>query len=135
VIYRATLKDAAKVESWIERDFHAVDYSEVLANEMNVCLCQGEGGAIFVWRGPGIYEAHCFFEQRGREVREISNAILALMAADYGAKLIWTAIPDDRRNVKTYARWLGFKPVDHAVFPYGPCEIFTWETARCHQNF
>ncbi len=132
MIWRATLDDVAKVESWIERDFHKVDYSQVLANEMNVCLCQGEGGAIFVWRGPGIYEVHCFFEQRGLEVREISQRILSMMAKDYGARLVWAAIPDESRNVKTYVRWLGFKPVGSATFPHGPCELFTWESDQCH---
>lgn len=132
MIWRATLGDTAKVERWLERDFEKVDYSEVLANELNVCLCEGEGGAIFAWRGPGIYEAHCFFEQRGKEVRELSNEILTIMARDYGARLIWTAIPEDERKVKFYARWLGFRPAGHAVFPHGPCELFTWESIRCH---
>ena len=134
MIRRATLADREQVEGWIERDFHAVDYSQVLANEMNVCLVSGEGGSIFVWRGPGIYEVHCFFEQRGMEVREISAAMLGLMARDHGAKLVWAAIPDESRNVKTYVRWLGFKSVGNAVFPHGPCELFIWENSPCLQS-
>lgn len=139
MIRRASLLDVDNIVGWIKRDFAEADtealrvaYSEAIANEMNVCLCVGEGGAIFVWRGPGIYEVHCFFEQRGAEVREVSNAILAKMAAAHGAQLVWAAIPDASRKVKIYVRWLGFKSVDHAVFPHGPCEIFTWESNQCH---
>ena len=76
---------------------------------MNVFLVCGEGGALFVWRGPGIYETHCFFEQRGKEVRDISKEMLRMMSADFGAKLIWAAIPEESRKVKIYVRWLGFR--------------------------
>lgn len=133
MIWRAGLSDAERVNGWLARDFPETpaDFSEALSFERNVCLCEGEGGAIFVWRGPGIYEVHCFFEQRGREVREISAQILTTMARDHGAKLVWAAIPDSSPKVKTYVRWLGFEPIDHAVFPHGPCEIFTWEGGRC----
>ena len=133
MIWRATLDHVGQVNSWLKRDGTDADFSEVLAWDRNVCLCVGEGGAIFVWRGPGIYEVHCFFEQRGKEVRDISNSILAMMARDYGAKLVWAAIPDESRKVKTYVRWLGFKSVDHAVFPHAPCEIFIWESDQCLQ--
>ncbi len=133
MIWRATSKDVGKVEGWIERDFHKVDYSEVLANELNVCLCQGEGGAVFVWRGPGVYEVHCFFEQRGQEVRQISRAMLSIMAKNHAARLVWAAIPNDSRKVKIYVRWLGFKSVGFATFPHGECELFTWESDQCLQ--
>ena len=113
------------------RDFEGCDLTEVLSFNRNVCLCVNDGGAMFVWRGPGVYEVHCFFDQRGKEVRDISNAILAMMARDYGARMVWAAIPDESRKVKTFVRWLGFKPVDHAEFPHGPCQIFTWENPSC----
>jgi hypothetical protein len=48
---------------------------------MNVCLLEGEGGALFVWRGPQIYEVHVFFEQRGREVLDLSHRMLEAMRA------------------------------------------------------
>lgn len=140
MIRRATLVDVGSVVEWILRDFPEGDeqalkigYTEAIGNRMNVCLCSGEGGAIFLWRGPGIYEVHCFFEQRGKLVRDVSNAILAMMKTHHGARLIWAAIPDHSRKVKTYVRWLGFKSADRATFPHGKCEIFTWEPELCRQ--
>lgn len=134
-IWRATLDDVAQVNAWNERDIgHPVDFSEFLSNPQNVCLICGEGGALFAWRGPHIYEVHCFFAQRGKEVRDISAAILRIMADFYGANLVWAAIPDESRKVKTYVRWLGFRSIEHAVLPHGPCEVFTWEPDTCRQQ-
>jgi hypothetical protein len=59
---------------------------------MNVFLACGEGGAMFVWRGPGIYEVHVMFEQRGREVLKLSREMLAWMRENMGAKLFWAAV-------------------------------------------
>lgn len=130
MIYRT--RDAAKVNGWHLREFgEPADFSEYLENDMNVCLAAGEGCAMFVWRGPGIYEVHCCFEQRGREVIGASKSILATMARDHGARLVWAAIPTASRKVKLYVRWLGFKPAGQATFPHGECEIFTWETGEC----
>ncbi len=141
MIRRATTLDVDAVVEWIKRDFPDSDekaleaaYTEAINNRMNVCICAGEGAAIFLWRGPGVFEVHCFFEQRGKAVREISNAILSMMAKHHGARLVWAAIPDESRKVKIYVRWLGFKSVDHATFPHGPCEIFTWEPELCRQQ-
>lgn len=126
---RASVEDAELVEDCIWRDFARRNgaMEQFLADRMNVCLLHGEGGALFVWRGPGIYETHCFFAQRGKEVREISNEMLRIMREDFGAKLIWAAIPDESRKVKIYVRWLGFKSVGHERLSHGLCEMFTLE--------
>lgn len=130
MIRRLFADEAETVNDWIWRDSgRRPDFEPFLADTNNVCLVEGEGGAVFVWRGPGIYETHCFFEQRGKAVRDISNAMLDHMRQEYGARLFWCAIPDakESRNVKVYARWLGFKPCGHGMFPQGPCELFTLE--------
>lgn len=141
MIRRAALPDLDNIIGWIQRDFPDTDpealragYTEALENRMNVCICAGEGAAIFLWRGPGIFEVHCFFEQRGKVVREISNAILEMMAKNHGARLVWAAIPDESRKVKVYVRWLGFKSVGIEAFPHGLCETFTWEPEVCRQQ-
>lgn len=127
MIRRATIEDVADVNRWIGRDFPGTDFAEVLSNEMNVCLAYGEGGAFFMWRGPGIYEVHCFFEQRGKDVRDISLQILERMRAEYGARLVWAAVPVESRKVRIYCRWLGFKSLGMRQFPHGECELFTLE--------
>jgi hypothetical protein len=129
VIRRASYEDAELVEDCIWRDFAKRNgaMAQFLADRMNVCLLSGDGGALFVWRGPGIYETHCFFEQRGSEVREISREMLRIMREDFGARLIWAAIPDGSRKVKIYVRWLGFRSAGHQNLAHGPCELFLLE--------
>ena len=126
MIRRATLDDVAQVNEWAGADF-----TEFLSNEMNVCLVTNDGGAIFAWRGPGIYEVHVFFKQRGREVLALSERMLHWMRRDYGAKLFWAAIPTDEksRRVIMFTRLMGWKFNGKAVFPHGECEIYVSENA------
>jgi hypothetical protein len=128
-VIRASVAAAPQINEWVWRDSgKRGDLGPFLADRMNVCLIEGEGGAIFVWRGPGIYETHCFFEQRGKEVREISRRFLDHMREEFGARLIWAAIPDESRRVKIYVRWLGFKSVEKRnVTNIGPAELFILE--------
>lgn len=133
MIRRATLEDVADVNRWNERDFgQTVDFSEFLSSELNVCLVEGEGGALFAWRGPGTFEAHAFFEQRGREVLNVSEQMLAIMRKKHGARMFWSAVPIHRRNARMYCRLLGWKHHRFAEFSgLGPCEIFVSENVKC----
>ncbi len=124
---RATLADLDAVNGWVERDAQqGVDFSEFLASDLNVCLIEGEGGALFAWRGPGIYEVHVFFEQRGRQVLSLSHRMLDYMRASFGAWLFWAAVPVDARRVIMFTRLMGWKSQGQATFPHGPCEVFTF---------
>lgn len=124
-IRRATVADAAAVNSWLERDCgHPVDFTGFLENPLNVCLIAGEGGAAFIWRGPGIYEVHVFFEQRGREVLRLSRLMLDLMRDLYCARLFWAAIPLQSRHVIMFTRLMGWKASGFADLPHGRCELF-----------
>jgi hypothetical protein len=93
---------------------------------MNVCLAEGEGCAMFVWRGPGIFEVHVGFEQRGREVIELSHRMLAYMRAR-GAKLFWAAVPVESRHVIIFTRLMGWKSQGLEDLPHGWCELFIGE--------
>lgn len=119
--------DAQLVNGWVARDGGEGDFTEFLSNRMNVCLIEGEGGAFFAWRGPGIYEVHVFFEQRGREVLNISRSMLNLMRDAYGAALFWAAIPVESRRVIMFTRLMGWKSHGCADFPHGTCELFVGE--------
>lgn len=135
MIRRATLDDVEQVNRWNVRDMgREVDFSEFLANRMNVCLVEGEGGALFAWRGPGIYEAHAFFEQRGRDVISLSRAMLALMCREHDAWLFWSAVPVESRHARMYCRLLGWKSHGFADLPQGWCEIFASENVKCLQS-
>lgn len=135
MIRRALLADVEQINRWNERDMgEPVDFTEFLENRMNVCLVEGEGGAFFAWRGPGIYEVHVFFEQRGREVLALSHDMLGVMRENYGAKMFWAAVPVEQRKVLLFTRLMGWKSKGLAELPHGWCEIFVSENAKCPQS-
>jgi hypothetical protein len=124
---RATVDDAERINDWVWRDSGIrPDFTAFLSDRNNVCLIEGEGGALFVWRGPAIYEVHVFFEQRGREVLKLSREMLAFMR-DNGARLFWAAVPTESRHVIMFTRLMGWKSQGFGDFPQGRCELFLGE--------
>jgi hypothetical protein len=123
---RASVEDAERINDWVWRDSgKRPDFAPFLADRHNVFLLEGEGGAAFVWRGPGIYEVHVFFEQRGKAVLELSRAMLAHMRGEHGATLFWAAVPVESRHVIMFTRLMGWKSQGFSDFPQGRCELFT----------
>jgi hypothetical protein len=128
VIRRASVEDVEAVNDWLYRDMgYRPDFTDFLSDRHNVCLIEGNGGALFVWRGPGIYEVHVFFEQRGREVLRISREMLEVMRRDHGAQLFWAAVPITSRHVIMFTRLMGWKSQGFSDFPQGRCELFIGE--------
>jgi hypothetical protein len=126
-VHRATRADAERINDWVWRDSgKRPDFTAFLEDRMNVCLIEGEGGAIFVWRGPGIYEVHVFFEQRGREVIELSRRMLDHMR-ESGARLFWAAVPVESRHVIMFTRLMGWKSQGVKNLAHGWCELFIGE--------
>jgi hypothetical protein len=130
----ATLADLALVTGWIERDSGLSTepcIQAFLHNPMNVCLIEGDGGALFVWHGPYIYEVHVMFAHRGREVIALSHRFLDHMRSTYGAKLFWAAVPWDTskqsRKVRLFTRAMGWKSQGRANLPSGLNELFIGE--------
>jgi len=125
---RASVEDAERINEWFWRDSgRRGDFTAFLSDRMNVFLREGEGGALFVWRGPGIYEVHVMFEQRGRAVIELSHRMLDYMRSETGAKLLWAAVPVESRHVIMFTRLMGWKSQGFADLPQGRCELFTGE--------
>lgn len=121
---QATVADAELINDWVWRDCgKRPDFSHFIADRMNVALIEGEGGALFVWRGPGIYEVHVFFSQRGREVIRLSHRMLDLMR-ERGAKLFWAAVPVEARNVVMFTRIMGWESQGVELLSHGRCELF-----------
>lgn len=123
----ATLADKALLEGWLAREGKESDFTPFLMNPMNICLIEGNGGAFFVWHGPGIYEVHVSLEQRGKD----AMAVLRRMFAHVGASVLWTAIPWDTstqsRKVRLFARMMGWKSHGRANLATGLCELFISE--------
>jgi hypothetical protein len=99
----------------------------VLSDRLNVFLSEGEGGALFVWRGPGIYEVHVAFEQRGKEVLDLSHRMLAWMRENMKGKLFWAAVPVQSRHVIMFTRLMGWKSQGTETLQHGRCELFIGE--------
>jgi hypothetical protein len=125
---RASAEDAELINDWVWRDSgHRPDFAPFLGDRNNVALIEGEGGALFVWRGPGIYEVHVFFEQRGKGVIRLSHKMLDWMRENMGARLFWAAVPVESRHVIMFTRLMGWKPQGFGDFPQGRCELFIGE--------
>jgi hypothetical protein len=128
MIRRASVDDAEAVNDWFWRDSgKRGDFTAFLSDPMNVCLVEGQGGALFVWRGPGIYEVHVMFEQRGKEVLRLSCEMLEVMRSEHGAKLFWAAVPTHSRHVIMFTRLMGWKSQGLADLSHGRCELFIGE--------
>jgi hypothetical protein len=127
----ATLADKAMLERWLLREGKNSDFTGFLMNPMNICLIEGDGGAFFVWHGPGIYEVHVSFEQRGREVLTLSHRMLDLMRDFYGARIFWAAVPwnksNESRKVRLFTRLMGWKSKGRANLATGLNELFISE--------
>jgi hypothetical protein len=131
-VIRATLADLDTVNALLGRDFPGIDFTEVLSEPLHVCLLDGDSGAIFMFRGPGIYEVHVFFAVTGRAAISLCHRMFDTMRAEYGAKLFWTAIPVESRKVTLFARWMGWKSEGVRETRTSPCEIFVSENWLCH---
>jgi len=130
----ATLSDLPDIARWIERDHGTANdagIQTVLHDPMSVVLLEGEGGALFVWRGPGIFEVHVFFAQKGREVIALSHRFLDYMRTNHAATRFWAAIPYDTskqsRKVRLFTRLMGWKSHGLANLAHGLCELYTGE--------
>lgn len=126
---RATVEDAERINEWIWRDSgkRLPTLESFLADRNSAVLIEGEGGAIFVWRGPGIYETHVFLEQRGRAAMNVVHRMLEWMRVEMGAKLFWAAVPVESRNVIMFTRLMGWKSQGVADLSHGCCELFIGE--------
>jgi hypothetical protein len=108
----------------MERDFgQSPDFSGFFASPDNICLSEGDGGAFFLRREPGVYEVHVAFEQRGRAVLELSHRMLDHMRREHGAFRFIGAVPKDDRKVRLFTRLMGWR--FHGV--EGPYEIYIGE--------
>ena len=109
-----------------------LDVTPIIDNPRNIILMGLFGGAMFVWTGPGVYEAHDFFlpEGRGKWALKVSRLMLSLMFSTYGAWMIWAQTPVDNRACRFFNRRLGFvsQGKDRAVLlpghPAQEVEIF-----------
>lgn len=119
-------RDVELVNELVRRDFPELDFSEFLAESLHVCLIDGDSGALFAWRGPGIYEVHVFFAVRGRAALDLGHAMLAMMRA-MGGRMFWAFVPIESRQVRVFTRLMGWKSHGIIETRHGPNELFVQE--------
>jgi hypothetical protein len=57
----ASLADLEAICGWIERDSGSANEAAmqaVLHDPLSTVLIEGDGAALFVWKGPGVFEVH-----------------------------------------------------------------------------
>lgn len=109
---------------WQARDFGKPEDFTGFLNHGGICLIEGEGGALFFPAGPGTYEVHVFFEQRGKAVLELSHRMLDYMRRSRGAHRFVACIPYDdskqSRRIRMFTRLMGWKSLaienGHEIF-------------------
>jgi hypothetical protein len=119
---RATLADLADITQ-LFRDVHGgdLDPTALLSDVRNRLYFDERGGAIFAWRGPGIYEGHSFFRPPARCAIRAGREILGLMR---DARMIWGLTPESNNDARRLNRLLGFKSQGMLDTPEGRCELF-----------
>ena len=96
---------------------------ELIADERNVFLVDGDSGAAFLWRGPGVFEAHSFFKARGREAITLGTRMLESMAGQ--ACLVWATTPVQLKAARWFNRQIGLRSLGMIDTPeLGQCELF-----------
>jgi len=107
------------------------DFTEFLEEPLHHCLIDGDSGAFFAFRGPGIYEAHVFFTVRGKDAIDLGHALMDRMR-ERGARQFWSMIPPESRHVKVFLRRLGWHSHGTVISKIGPQELFSTEKPSCH---
>jgi hypothetical protein len=130
----ASLADLEAICVWIERDSGSCNEAAiraVLHDPLSTVLIEDEGGALFVWKGPGVFEVHLALCQRGRDAIDTLSAMFAHMRRYRGARFMWAAVPWDgsrqSRKVRLFARTMGWKSEGRAMTASGFCELFSSE--------
>jgi hypothetical protein len=103
-----------------------IDTTPLVLDRRNVFFLADGGGMAFIWRGPGIYEAHTHFLVRGREALGLARAMMAHLWTEYQVRMVWGLTPVTLRHARWFNRKLG-KSQGVMETPDGPCELFVME--------
>jgi hypothetical protein len=116
----ATFSDIPTISAWMERDFGKPEDFTGFLSHGGVCLIEGQGGAFFFPAGPGCYEVHVAFSQRGKEVIELSHRMLDYMKRSRGAQRFVACIPLENRKARMFTRLMGWRSLgkanEHEIF-------------------
>jgi len=88
-----------------------LDFTPWVEDARNVVLLNDGFCAMFVWRGPGIYECHLMIrkQDRGANAMQVGHQMLDYMR-EQGARIIWGQPSIYNRAAICYIRRMGLKP-------------------------
>ncbi len=89
-----------------------LDFSAWVDDPRNIVLTSNGFGALFVFRGPGIYECHIMASKnaRGSSSFKVGREMLNQVKAQ-GGKLVWGQPSVYNRAAICYIRRMGLRPV------------------------
>jgi hypothetical protein len=119
-IRRATLDDADLIQELCD----GADPHRWLADPRNILLLDGRNCLMFLWRWVGIYELHIQFTAKGKEAERICRAMLVAVPA---AMLLAVIPKKKKRNVRLFARRMGFVLRGEVETIEGLCEMYQKE--------
>ncbi len=111
-----------------------LDLSAAVNDPRHVFLMGEHGGFACIWTAPFCYEVHTMIraEGRGRWGFEAGRAGLEYMKA-YGAKHLWTRVPDAMANVRHYTAAIGFTYCGNEMVDLGigaqPYRLYEWRAS------
>jgi hypothetical protein len=119
---RATIADLDEITKLL-KDVHGgdLDPTALLSDTRNRLYFDERGGAIFAWRGPGIYEGHSFFRVRGGDAIKAGREVLTHIS---DALMVWGLTPESNRAARWFNRQVGFQSQGMLNTPEGCCELF-----------
>lgn len=115
-----------------EPDAGVLDISPLIVPE-NLFPFGEHGGFALIWTAPATREVHTFIlpEGRGRWAVLAAREGIAIAAAK-GTRVLWTKIPPNSENVRSYAARMGMAPTGEVVETLGhPHAIYAMECGSC----
>ena len=120
--------DPVRVNAVLEASYgNAMDSAALVDDLRNVCLLSEAGGALFAWRGPGIYEGHSFLTVRGRVAIGAGRDLMRHFFEQWHPAMVWGLTPANDRHVRWFNRQIGFTSHGMMPTPEGEAELFVME--------
>lgn len=101
-----------------------LDLGPVVESDRNLFLEWDDGGFLYHWTAPAVFEVHTMIlpEGRGPVGLEMARASLR-MAAELGAEKAWTRVKAEDRHTRLFTRAAGMKPLNDRIAGY---ELYEW---------
>jgi hypothetical protein len=119
--------DPAGLHQFKKDDWVRFDPDELLSDEDNVCLTDGNNYGLAELVSPGVYRGHFLFTDRGNKALQIAQDMIQYMYREYDAKIFVGLTPKAYLGAIWLNKRLGFKSHGDVETLAGPCELFILE--------